>query len=143
MKKLVFFLIIVLVILSGFSYLYIINKANYNNTKKENFKYDSYYNKEITGTELATVINRAIDNDMKYEIQKDSKGRYIANNENSINIDIKFTDDDNIHQMEIIYSNGIEKFVQFYGEIKFKCTKVEYHSATNKVKYLLFEQITE
>lgn len=143
MKKLVFFLIIVLVILSGFSYLYIINKANYNNTKKENFKYDSYYNKEITGTELATVINRAIDNNMKYEIQKDSKGRYIANNENSINIDIKFTDDDNIHQMEIIYSNGIEKFVQFYGEIKFKCTKVEYHSATNKVKYLLFEQITE
>ena len=31
----------------------------------------------------------------------------------------------------------------YYSDIKFKCTDLQYHKATNKVKYLLFEQVTE
>lgn len=143
MKNLMIFLIILIVLVSGISYLYITNKANYNMAKKENWQYESYYNQEITGSELTTIINKAIDSNIKNEIEKNDKGIYIDNGKNSINIDIKFTDDENTHKMEILYKGGMEKFIQFYGNIKFKCVKIDYHKANNRVKYLLFEQISE
>ena len=37
----------------------------------------------------------------------------------------------------------MDKFVQYYNQIKFKCTKIEYHKSTDKVKYMLIEQITQ
>lgn len=52
-------------------------------------------------------------------------------------------DNEKTYAMETLYIGGMDKFVQFYSEIKFKCTKLEYHKATNKVKYMLFEQITQ
>ena len=43
-------------------------------------------------------------------------------------------------QMEQIYNSGTEQFVQYYGNIKFKCSKIEYHKKTGRIKYILFEQ---
>ena len=88
------------------------------------------------------LINKAIDDNTKNEITKNNKGKYIENETNSIRIDIKFTDDDSIHTMEEIYLGGIDIFVQYYNQIKFKCTKIEYHQTTHKVKYMFFEQVS-
>ena len=44
-------------------------------------------------------------------------------------------------KMEQIYKQGTEQFVQFFINEKFKCSKVEYHSKKNRIKYMLFEQI--
>ena len=52
-------------------------------------------------------------------------------------------DNDTIYQMETIYNKGIQNFINYYGKIKFKCVEIKYHNSTNKVKYMLFEQITE
>ena len=52
-------------------------------------------------------------------------------------------DNEKTYNMETFYGGGMDKFVQYYNEIKFKCTKLEYHKETKKVKYLLFEQVTE
>ena len=52
------------------------------------------------------------------------------------------TDNDTIYPMEKIASSGIEKFVEYYNKIKFKCTNIEYHTKTNMIKSMLFEQIT-
>ena len=52
-------------------------------------------------------------------------------------------DNDKTYTMETLYSGGMDKFVQYYNEIQFKCTNLEYHKTTNKVKYMLFEQITQ
>lgn len=143
MKKIAIFFLVVIIIITGMSYLYLNYKANYENAKKENAQFVSYYNKEIYGAELATILNKAIDNNTKNDVKKDKKGKYINNNNNSINIDIRFTDDDTTYNMEKIYGGQIEKFVSYYNNIKFKCTKIEYHSSSDKVKYMLFEQITE
>ena len=143
MKKLAIFFLCIIIIVVGVSYLYLNYKANYNNIKKDNRQFESYENKQIYGSELTTIINKAIDNNINNDIQKDNKGKYINNDNNSINIDIKMIDVDKTYQMETIYNNGMDKFIQFYGEIKFKCTKLEYHQSTNKVKYLLFEQISQ
>ena len=124
--------------------MYLNYKANYNETQKENRQFESYSNKEIYGLELTTIINKAIDNNKNNEVQKEEKtGKYINNDNNSINIDIKMLDYDKTYNMEIFYNNGMDKFIQAYGEIKFKCTKIEYHNTTGKVKYMLFEQITQ
>lgn len=143
MKKIALFFLIIVIIIVGMSYMYLNYKAEINNAKKDNMQYESYYNKEILGTELTTIINKAIDNNEIKEIQKDENGIYINNDKNSINIDIKIIDNDKTYNMETLFVGGMYNFVKFYGQIKFKGTKIEYHKSTNKVKYLLFEQITE
>ena len=77
------------------------------------------------------------------EAVKNKKGKFIDNDKNSINIDIKMLDTEETYNMETLYNGGIEKFVQYYNKIKFKCTDIKYHKTTNKVKYMLFEQITQ
>ena len=54
-----------------------------------------------------------------------------------------YKDNDTTYDMETLYAGGMEKFVQYYNEIKFKCTKIDYHKSNGKVKYLFIEQITQ
>lgn len=143
MKKLAIFFLIVIVVIVGISYIYLNYKANYYTAQRENKQFDSYHEQEIYGAELATIINKAMDNNQNHEIEKDNKGKYRNNDNNSIQIDIKMLDNEKTYTMETLYKGGMDKFVQYYNEIKFKCTNIEYHKVTNKVKYMLFEQITQ
>ena len=143
MKKLAIIFFIGIIIIVGISYMYLNYKFQYNESKKANNQFESYYNQEIYGSELATIMNKAIDKNESNQVTKDNKGKYINNDENSINIDIKMLDDDKTHFMEEFYMNGMQNFVKYYNPIKFKCTKIEYHKSTNNIKYMMFEQITK
>ena len=143
MKKIAIFFFIVIVIVVGISYTYINYKANYYEAKRENNQFESYYNQEFYGAEVVTIINKAIDNNLTNQVQRDEKGKFIENDTNSIKIDIKMLDNDTTYDMETLYAGGMEKFVQYYNEIKFKCTKIDYHKSNGKVKYLFIEQITQ
>ncbi|MFR8233358.1 MAG: hypothetical protein ACLVA2_02975 [Clostridia bacterium] len=143
MKKFIIFLVVILIIIATVSYIYLDYKVSYDIAKKENYQFESYYNQEIFGPDVATVINKAVDKNSTNNISKDNKGNFIENDTNSIKIDIKFLDDDKTHKMEEIFNNGIGTFMQYYSQIKFKCTKIEYHRTTKKVRYMLFEQITK
>ena len=107
--------------------------------------YDSYKVQTFGKTEFIDLITRHgfTKNKFYYPLSKDRKGKYIDNQKNSISIEIKMIDNDETYNMETLYAGGMDKFVKYYNEIQFKCTKLEYHKATHKVKYLLFEQITE
>ncbi len=142
MKKIAIFFIIIILIICAIFAMYISYKANYNISKKSNLSFEKYLNQEVYGSELATVINRAIDRNEKNEVEKNNKGIYQNNDTNSINIEIKMLDDDTIYQMETFYRGGIQNFINYYSNIKFKCVDIKYHSSTNQVKYMLFEQIT-
>ncbi len=143
MKKLAIIFLMIIIVIVGISYLYLNFKANYNMAQRENKQFESYDNQEIYGAELTTIINKAMDNNKNNEVPKDDKGKYINDDKNSIQINIKMLDNEKVYAMETLYYGGMDKFVQYYNEIKFKCTKVEYHKVTNKVKYMLFEQITQ
>lgn len=143
MKKIVIFLGIMAIIVCGISYLTLNYRAQYNMSKKANLEFENYLNEEVFGTDLATIINRAIDSNTKNDVEKNNKGIYINNNTNSISIEIKMIDNDSIYQMETIYNGGIQNFINYYGNIKFKCVEIKYHDYTKKVKYMLFEQITQ
>lgn len=143
MKKIIIFFAVIVIIICGISYLYLNYKAEYNMSKKANLEFEKYLNEEVYGTDLATIINRAIDSNKKNEVGINNKGIYLNNDTNSISMEIKITDNDTIYQMETFYNKGIQNFINNFGDIKFKCVDIKYHKSTNKVKYLLFEQITE
>lgn len=142
MKKITIFFIIVIITVVAISYMFINYKNNQSEIKKENKIYEEYLNKEKIGTEVATIINKAMDSNYKNDVEKDNDGNYINNENNSINIDFKMLDNDKTYRMEAIFKGGISNFTDYYRDIKFKCMKIEYHK-TGRIKYMLFEQITK
>ncbi len=141
MKKITIFIVFIIVIIAVFSYIYYDYKAKRNDIDSNNMIYKTAYGKEINGNDLATIINKALDNNVKNNVEKDSDGNYIENKENSIKIEIKFKQSDHVFQMESIYLNKVSEFIRLYGQAKFKCIKIEYHRKTKLVKYLYFEEI--
>lgn len=141
MKKYIILSIIVIIAISSIYYLFNNYKVTAMQVENNNKMYTEIYNKEITGSSLATIINKTLDKNEKNEVKKDNNGYYISNNENSIIIEIKFQDSDDIFRVEQITKNGIENFIKLYSNLNFKCTKIEYHKKTNYISYLYFEQI--
>ena len=141
MKKLLIFLAIVIIIITISIIKYSSYKVEYNALMKENTEFEQYKDKVVNGLSVATIVNRAIDKNTKNEIEKDDKGFFIQNETNSISIELYMADNETTYKMEQIYNAGIEQFVQYYSNINFKCSKIEYHKNTGKIKYILFEQI--
>lgn len=143
MKRIAMFLLVIIAIVSTMAYLYLNYIANYNNAQKNNRQFQIYQEQEMTGAEITTLINKVIDYNKQNDVKQDNKGQYIDNETNSLNMDIKFIDDDITYNIEKIYQKGMNLFLSYYRDIKFKCKKVQYHSSTNKISYMLIEQITQ
>lgn len=143
MKRIIcIILVIVICIVISIAYAYSGYKKEYNEVQNFNSNFSQYIDKEFYGNELATIINRAIDNNEKNKIPKDSNGRYIEDEMYSVKVDIYITDNETTYSMETINLGGISNFVSYYSDVKFKCTKVEYHKKTNRISYLYIEQIS-
>ena len=143
MKRIIcIILVIVICIVISIAYAYSGYKKEYNEVQNFNSNFSQYIDKEFNGNELATIINGAIDNNEKNKIPKDSNGRYIEDKMYSIKVDIYITDNETTYSMETINLGGISNFVSYYSDVKFKCTKVEYHKKTNRISYLYIEQIS-
>ena len=99
------------------------------------------YNVEI-GNQVKYIIKHKSPKFIKNNIKKDDKNKYIENDTTSIKIEVKFLEAENIIPMENIQKLGSEQFIKNYAVMNFKCIKKEYHSKTNNIKYMLFEQIS-
>ena len=126
MKKIFIFLALVVIIVALVGYKFISYKNEQNQIQKENLEFDKYKDQDVNGIDVASLINKAIDRNTKNKVEKDDQGNFIANDNTSIEI-------------EVYYNAGTEQFVQYYANINFKCSKVEYHK-NGKIKYMLFEQ---
>ncbi len=142
MKKIIIcilsiFLIIICIVVYG------VYQKNENTAQigVDNKTYESYENKEVLGTDIISIINKATDSNKKNDIKIGEDGNYIDNGKNSIRIEIKFLEQDKVITMERINNVGIEKFWSNYGALSFKCTKIEYHEKTHRVKYMYFEEV--
>lgn len=146
MKKiLIVFVIIIIVIITIISISLIENSKNLSQIQKENKEYEDYLQKEIFGTEVISIINKAVNSNIKNEVEKDDKGFFIENSTNSIKVDVNMLSEGNLttYQMETIQKVGIEGFIKNFNLIKFKCTNIYYHNDTKKVSKIVFEQIEE
>lgn len=141
MKKIVLLIAIpIVIILFSICGLLITKNTTNRITKEENSEYEYYLNKIVYGTDVITVIGKAVDENEKNNIQKNEKNHYIENEENSIKIEIKMLSNGKTYPMEEIYNNDITRFVQNFNLIKFKCTSIEYHKNTGKIRKMFFEE---
>lgn len=141
MKKFLIFFVVVVIIIAGIGYLYFNYSENERQVISYNANYEKLLNKEITGTDLATYINKIYDTNQKNGVSKDENNFFIENDTNSTIADIKFIDNDSTFKIESIYQADLSQFINLYSNRIFKCTKIEYHKNTNLISYLHFDEI--
>lgn len=113
-----------------------------NNRKVQSFNAEyEFFNREgICGVDITTIINKATNNNEKFEVDKDENGYYIPNEEDSINIYIKLINTEKTYPMERIQEIGLQNFVEFFGEVEFKCSQIDYHK-NGKISSMTFESL--
>ena len=123
----------------------------YSNSKKKvaqnqtNKEFEQYINKELYGTDVITLINKASNNNDIYNIPKDENQNYIPNEENSITIDlVMITNEEQektkTYRMEKINKVGINEFIKNFNTAKFMITQTQYHKKSGKIKYIQISQ---
>ena len=141
MKKIIIFFAIVVMIVCTITFQINSKIQEKNQIESENYEFSQYFDKEIYGIDLASIINKAVDTNIKNKVEKNEQGYFINNDKNSIQIEIYLSESETTYKMEQIYKQGTEKFVQFFINAKFKCSKKESHQNTGRIKYMFFEQI--
>lgn len=137
-------LIVIIVCMVGIS---VHSKMN-NVAKKQNKQYEPFLTSTIYGTDVVTLINKAMNNNEQNGIAKDNKGWYIPDNQNSVMIDLVMitdieTGEKKTYRMETISKAGINDFIKNFNISKFQCTKTEYHVENGKIKYIQLEQLPD
>ena len=109
-----------------------------NEAKKFNKEYEFYNKEAILGTDITTIINKAMDNNETFSVPKDEKNQYIPNETNSIKIYLCLKAEDKPSPMEEIVQVGLTNFTSLFGEVTFKCAGVKYHEKTGKIAEMTF-----
>lgn len=119
------------------------NNKKWSKIKEINSQYEIYRNKEIYGTDVATLINKIIDYNNKNEIAKNEEGLFIENDINSIKCEIQFLYDEEIivHPVETVYNRGLNSFIQNFNLIKFKIIDIQYHTKTKQISKIVLKQL--
>ena len=141
MKKTITVLICIflLIIISIYNY-YQSRQAEVATVQKFNYQYEQYFNKEIYGADVATIINKAIDNNAKYEVTKDKDNKYIEDEAYCLKVIIKFKDVDTLYEMESIDKAGIDGFIKNFNKSTFKIKEYKYNKDTNRIGKILIEE---
>ena len=81
-KNVILILTIFLVIIVVIGYGIYNRRASISKSSIENKAYESFYNQQVLGTDVISIINKAVDSNEKNSVQKDEKGNYIENSKN-------------------------------------------------------------
>ena len=144
-KGIIILIIFIIVAIAPIMLLISQYKAEKNEINKFNLEYEQYKDKTIYGTDIGSLINYAINNNEKYNIEKDEKGNYIDDDKYCMKIEIRLIsseDEDKIitYEMETISSLGTERFVKNFNILDFKCVDINYNSY-GRINKLIFELI--
>jgi hypothetical protein len=122
----------------------IVITVNIKNEQKRKLEIEAFnlpfveYDKDtVNGLEVITAINKAINNNEKYNIEKDEKGKYVDDGQVSIRVFVKIGD--NTYNMERINELGRESFIEYFGTNSFTCEEIKYHEETGRVSELVFK----
>ena len=129
------FTIIVIIIFINFSNI----QKQQRDAQKFNRSYEEYNKENLNGLDITTIINKAIDNNEKHEIQKNDEGLYIEDDMYSIKIYIKMIINEKTYPMEKINALGMESFIKYFDSVDFKCTDIQYHKKNGRVSQMTFE----
>ena len=142
MEKNLIIMLILFVIILGAATIWIVDLQQ---TEKQvlqfNKTFEDYKDKISLGSEVATLINKAIDNNEKEQINKNDKGIYQDDGKYSVQVFIRLEKDGDLFSMERINALKITEFVKNFSLQDFKCTGIEYHKETKRVSKIYFEAI--
>lgn len=142
MEKNLIIMLILFVIILGAATIWIVDLQQ---TEKQvlqfNKTFEDYKDKISLGSEVATLINKAIDNNEKKQINKNDKGIYQDDGKYSVQVFIRLEKDGDLFSMERINALKITEFVKNFSLQDFKCTGIEYHKETKRVSKIYFEAI--
>ena len=147
MKKGIIILAVVVIVVIA-PLMLLVNQ--YKEERKEidtfNLQFEQYKDQNAYGTNIGSLINYAIDNNEKYDIEKDENEIYIDDDKYCIRIELKMlsSEDENLmitYAMETINSLGIQRFVRNFDLLEFKCIDITYNSygRVNKITFELDE----
>ncbi|MCL2383644.1 MAG: hypothetical protein FWC79_05875 [Oscillospiraceae bacterium] len=142
-RTLVIIILIVIVIVSVIVGFIIDRNMRVDEARRHNSQLERYLDREILGTELASLINRVMDHNRRNNVERDSEGRFINNGTNSIRIDIEMITIEDTFSMEWIYDRGTTGFVHAFITIPFRSVEVEYHPETGKISRIVFLQLED
>ncbi len=142
MKKIFIIIALILLIIISICIAEIsINNKKILVQKQQNKEYEQYMNKDIYGTDVITLINKAIDNNKKMNVSQDKDGLYIDNGKDSILIKINLAGTDKTIEMEKIFALGTGRFIDLYNSEIFISEDVTYHEETGRIATITFKQL--
>ena len=122
-NTIIIFAVIFIIIISSVYGIYFEYQSKKRQVAQYNQEYEIYLGKTMLGTEVVTVMNKAIDQNERNKISKDEKGYYADNNENSIKVYLKMVTIEKTYPMEEFYKNDMKTFVKNFNLIEFKCSR--------------------
>lgn len=140
-KTLIIMLILFVAILAAVSITVVDLQQTGKQVKQFNQIFEEYKDKSLLGSEVASLINKAIDNNEKNQISKNDKGIYQEDGKYSVQILVKLEKEGEYFTMERINALKITEFVKNFSLQDFKCTGIEYHKETKRVSKVYFESI--
>lgn len=144
MKKNIIYIIIALIIIIVPIMIIVSNyKQTQNEINKFNLLYEKYKTGKYYGSEIGSIINNAINNNEKNEIEKDENGFYIDDDKYCIKILIQLKSDEELktYEMENLEKLGIDRFVKNFNLEQFECSEITYNSVgrINKIVFKICE----
>ena len=144
MKKTILVIFSIVILIVACIYMnYKQTMISQNEIKKFNSAFEFYNKESLLGTDITTVINKAIDNNEQYSVKKDDNGMYIEDDKNSIKIYVYMIINDTTYPMEKLKSTGLDEFTRYFGEVEFKCTDVKYHESNGKISSMTFAALNK
>lgn len=142
MKKTIIVLICIFIaiIISLYTY-YQSTQSALQGVKKFNYQFEQYFDKEIYGADVVTIMSKAIDNNNKYDIARNEENKFIEDNKYCLKVMIKFKDVDQTFDMESIEKAGIEGFMQNFSKSTFKVIEHDYNEASKRIGKIVIEEI--
>lgn len=110
-----------------------------------NQQYEIYLDKEIYGTDVASIINKIVDFNSKNQVAKNEEGIFLENDTNSIKGEIQFLYDEEVvtHPVEAVYNRGLNSFISNFNVTKFKLITIQYHEQTKQVSLIVLKQLEQ
>lgn len=144
MKKNIIYIVIALIIIIVPIMIIVSNyKQTQNEINKFNLLYEKYKTGKYYGSEIGSIINNAINNNEKNEIEKDENGFYIDDDKYCIKILIQLKSDEELktYEMENLEKLGIDRFVKNFNLEQFECSEITYNSVgrINKIVFKICE----
>lgn len=125
MKKTIIFILIVFIVAMIVIYMNVLERqTQLKEARTFNAEYEVYQNKDILyGTDVVTIINKAMNHNEKSGVTKDEKGYYIDDGKNTIKVDLYMAMNDTSYQMETIAKVGVTQFISNFNLVEFRCAR--------------------